>query len=121
MLLTQGERKWGRHRGRGSGSLKFCPLRGEIVARGKEPYGPCRLSGVDLSRQFSHGGVAQRIASLAGRVAQVEDDICDGVVVELAQVLRQRDLPLADRAGALEGEVAFVVQVGLEQAAVAGS
>src|SRR5882724_11755490 len=60
----------------------------------------------------------QCIATVPGRISHVEDDIGNRVVVELPELLRQFDTPLADGAMSFERQVSFVVQILLEQAAV---
>jgi hypothetical protein len=69
-------------------------------------------------RQFGGRLRAERIAGFARGVADVQDDVRDGRVVERPQVRRQSQGPGADCARPLEGQEALVVQARLEQAAV---
>ncbi len=48
----------------------------------------------------------------------MEYDVRDGIVVELAHVSGQLQLPLADNSRAFEWQIALVAEVGLEQPAV---
>lgn len=63
-------------------------------------------------------GGAQRHPALAGGVAEMDDHVGDRVQVELGDLGGQLELPLPDRAAALEREVALVAQRRLEEAAV---
>src|SRR3954447_4339441 len=69
------------------------------------------------------GALRERLAALTRRITQMEDDVGDRRVVELARlvrtgVCRQLELPLADRSSVLEGQIPLVAQVGIEQSAV---
>jgi hypothetical protein len=50
-------------------------------------------------------------------VTHMEDDIRDGIIIELSHVRGQFQAPLADVAGKLERMVPFVAQVRFEQSA----
>jgi len=68
-----------------------------------------------------HCGLAQQAAAIAGGIADVQDDVADRLVVELARIApagigRQLQLPFAEHTGVLEWQVTLVAQVGLEQA-----
>ena len=64
------------------------PLVGELVAQAEERARPCRPSApakrVHRHLQFDAGLLFEQPAALARRVAEVQDDVGDRVVVELA-------------------------------------
>jgi nucleoid-associated protein YgaU len=63
--------------------------------------------------------LTKAISAVAGRVVQLEDDVADGVEVEVVAVGIERESPIADCASALEGQVAFIAEAEFELAAVA--
>ena len=70
-----------------------------------------------------HRAFAQQPAALARRVADVQDEVADRVIVELARLVLagiggQFQLPFADRARVLKWQVAFIMQVCFEEPAV---
>lgn len=64
----------------------------------------------------SRGRLAERLITLKRRIAKMQNDIADGVVVELAQFRRHSERPGADHA--FEGQIALVTQVDFKEAAV---
>ena len=98
------------------------PLGRELVAQTEGAHQTqCAVrlyEAVERRGELARGLLLEQLAAVAGRVAQVQDDVGDRVVVELAELGRQLEPPGADRARALERQVALVAQVGLEQAAV---
>ena len=85
-----------------------------------------RLALLDLHRlerlgQAVDGGFLERLASVACVVADVQHEVADRAVVELPERAWELHPPRADRPGVLEGEVARVVEVELEEARVLAS
>ncbi len=64
------------------------------------------------------GSAAQYLPALAGGVVEVQDDVGDGIEVELVVLRRQLDTPAADRPGQFERQVTLVAEVQLEHARV---
>jgi len=64
------------------------------------------------------GGLAQGLAAVAGGVLDVEDHVGEGGEVEVVVALAELELPGALGARPLEGEVALVAEVELEDARV---
>lgn len=64
--------------------------------------------------------VLEGAALLAGGVAQVKNDIGNRPIVELAELLsgRELEMPLADRPGQLEGQIALVAKGELEHSGI---
>src|SRR5262245_32779743 len=62
--------------------------------------------------------ISQRLATVTGRIADMEDDIGDRVVVELTEGFRQFQPPFTVRAGAFEGQIAQILEVGVEETGV---
>ena len=60
----------------------------------------------------------QGVAAISRRVVQVQDHVRDGVVVERPEVRGQLEAPRADRASALERQIALVAKIELVKAAV---
>ena len=80
---------------------------------------PDGLGLVDLSLKILNCRRLENLAPFARRVADMHNDIRDGVEVELLHIRRQRQLPLAAcDARPLEGEKAHRLQIGLEETAV---
>src|SRR5215211_4133908 len=79
-------------------ALELRPLGWELMPHGEQTHRPNRLSFVDAGFEVAYRAGSEQAAAFAGCVAEVEDDIGDGVVVELAHVGGQVQLPLADGA-----------------------
>src|ERR1019366_6596003 len=108
---------------RGSAGLgKLVPLVGELTTQ-IEALIKAGIDGVDQhgvherAELSLHGG-AESAASVAGCVAQPEHNVTDGAVVELRKAPRKLQAPTANGAGVFEGEVALIMEVEFEKAAV---
>src|SRR5690625_708497 len=60
----------------------------------------------------------QQSAAWARRVPDLDDDIGDGVVIELPQFIGKLQPPRTDHAGTFERQKTLVVQVGFKHAAI---
>src|SRR5262249_904068 len=94
------------------------PGGGELVPGAEEAGAAGRrgLAREALVRQARPCLLLQAGPALARRVVEAQHDIRDRVEVEGVGVAGQVDAPARDDAGTLEGQVAFVAEVELEQA-----
>jgi hypothetical protein len=94
----------------------------KILSEAKEPAKRLVLQVVEQRTRHDRVHLFHLVAEhavLFGCVADVQDDVVDGLVVELTEVFRQGQLPLAAYCtGALERYVAFVAEVQLEYASI---
>ena len=98
------------------------PFTREIVPCTEQPRQAVLSRGFDDGVQrillLRHRLLLERAACFPRGVAEVQHHVRDRVVVKGPERCRQLDVPLADGAGAFEGQVALVAQVGLEQPTV---
>ena len=89
------------------------------MADGEQADGTDGLGLVDKILEIIDRRSFEHFAAFACGVAHMQDDVRDGIKVELRRVRRQAQLPLAARdPGAFEGQIALIPQVGFEQTAV---
>src|SRR5262245_16619385 len=100
------------------------PIRRKFLAQAEEAgecdFGFCEklLPVIERGYKLTIDGLFEALSTITCGVAQVEHDIGDRIVIERPDSGRQLQMPRADGAGALEGEVARVVEVQLENSTV---
>src|SRR6185295_8306323 len=106
----------------GRGPQEALPFGRELVAyaeRSHQTLCTARLHEVVQFRlELACGLLSEKIAAFARGVSHVQDDVGNRVVVERLELRRQLDPPRADCALSLEGQVALVPEVRLEETAV---
>ena len=100
--------------------LELRPLGGEFVPHGKKARRTECLGHLDSRLHVLHRSVTQQPAARPCRVADVQNNVADRVIVELQRFFLRRiggkiDLPFADGAGVLEGQVPLVAEIRLEK------
>ena len=73
---------------------------------------------LDVARDGCGGDLLEPVAAVERRVADVEDDVGDGVVVELAERVRELEAPAADGAGSFNRVVHLRRCLEIEDAGV---
>jgi hypothetical protein len=85
------------------------------MADGEKLHRTYGLGFVDQILEVLHCDGFQHVPALAGGIADVQDNIRDGVEIKLPHFGRQGQLPLAvSNARVLEGQIPLVLQVRLK-------